>query len=367
MHLSPAPVIHRRPTRQIHVGTVAIGGNAPVSVQSMTNTDTRNAGATLAQINELAARGCDLIRLAVPDKTAASKLPELLNYSPVPLIGDIHFNADLALAALDAGIDGIRINPGTLASEERLKEVAQAAASQGTAVRIGINSGSLEKHIRDQFKGATVEAMTHSAETWCKKFEDWGCTSLKVSLKSSSVLTTVQAYRHFSSRNSHPLHLGVTEAGTFEQGTVKSSVGIGSLLLDGIGDTIRVSLTAPPVREVDIGARILASLGLRDIGPDIVTCPTCGRTEIDLFPVVDEVEREIARIYSDGQKLDLNSIAIMGCVVNGPGEARDADLGVAGGRGNGVLFINGEVTRKLKEDELAKALIEEIHKHIVTI
>lgn len=351
----------QRRTRGIRLGRVAIGGGAPVSVQSMTNTDTRDAAATLAQIRELAAAGCDIIRVAVPDEAAVAGLRAIVAESPLPVVADIHFDYRLALASIAAGAHGIRINPGNIGGHDRFVEVVRAAAAAGVPVRIGVNGGSLEKELLAKHGGATPAALVESAVTHCRTAEDAGCTRLKVSLKSSGVAATVAACRLFAVQSDIPLHLGVTEAGTFLSGTVKSAAALGCLLLEGIGETLRVSLTALPVEEVRVAIRILEAVGLRDAHPEIVSCPTCGRTQIDLVPLAEAVEKEVARLKAAGVCINLRKIAIMGCVVNGPGEARDADLGVAGGKGMGVLFKNGRTVCSLPEAELLPALLRELH------
>lgn len=350
--------------RSFNVGNVTIGGTAPVSIQSMTNTDTRDRAATLDQIRSLASLGCEIIRVAVPDKAAVQALSGITAKSPLPVIADIHFDYRLALAALESGIAGLRINPGTMRSAEHRGEVAAASAASGIPVRIGINSGSLEDDILDSYGGCTSEALVASALRHCRFFEECGCSKIKVSLKSSKVTTTVAACRAFAARTDYPLHLGITEAGTLQTGTLKSAAGIGCLLLEGIGDTIRVSLTAPPEQEVVVAQKLLEAVGLREPNPEIVACPTCGRTEIDLFPIVEAVEKEVQSLKHSGHKFQIRKIAIMGCVVNGPGEARDADLGIAGGKNSGVLFKKGQVVSRLPESELQDALIKEIRKYI---
>ena len=342
------------------LGTVRIGGGAPVSVQSMTNTDTRDVAATLVQIRELAGAGCDIIRVAVPDPASAAAVKEIVAGSPLPVIADIHFDYRLAVAAMESGAHGIRINPGNIGEEWKLKEVVSVAVERGVPIRVGVNGGSLEEELLKQYGGATPEALVESALRSCARVEEAGCHAIKVSLKSSSVPDTVKASRLFAARTDYPLHLGVTEAGTLLGGTVKSAAGIGALLLDGIGDTLRVSLTGPCVDEVNVGIRILEAVGLREAHPEIVSCPTCGRTKIGLVPIVTAVENEVARLKKAGKTIRLRKIAIMGCVVNGPGEARDADLGIAGGIGKGVLFKNGKIERTLPEAELLPALLEEI-------
>ena len=329
----------------------------------MTNTDTRDATATLTQIRELAEAGCDIVRVAVPDEAAVEALAGILAESPIPVIGDIHFDHRLALAAIAVGVHGIRINPGNIGSPQRVAKIARAAAAAGTVVRVGVNAGSLAPAGRRKHGGATPAALVESAIRHCTLMEDAGCSSLKVSLKASEVAVTVAACRRFAAETDYPLHLGVTEAGTLLAGTVKSAVGIGALLLDGIGDTIRVSLTAPPVEEVRVGIRILEATGHRKASPEIISCPTCGRTGIELMPIVQAVEDEIARIKGQGRRISLEKVAIMGCVVNGPGEAREADVGIAGGDDSGALFKHGRVVARLPEAELLPALLDEIRRH----
>lgn len=330
----------------------------------MTNTPTADVVATLAQIRELADTGCDLIRVAVPDREAATALAHLVRQSPLPVIADIHFDYRLALASIAAGAAGIRVNPGNLGGPDRVAAVATAARDAGTAVRIGVNAGSLNEGQLATGHGNRAAAMVAAASEFCAAFEAAGCTALKVSLKASDVPTTVAAYRLFAAQTDYPLHVGVTEAGTPAAGIVKSAVGIGALLLDGIGDTIRVSLTAPPVEEVKAGIRILEAVGLREAAPEIVSCPTCGRTRIALQPLVEAVEDEIRRLKASGHTIQLRKIALMGCVVNGPGEARDADLGIAGGDGKGALFRHGRVVRTVPESELLSAFLAELRQHV---
>jgi (E)-4-hydroxy-3-methylbut-2-enyl-diphosphate synthase len=299
----------------------------------------------------------------VPDAEAAAALPQIIVGSPIPVIADIHFDHNLALTAIDAGIHCIRINPGTIGNRSHLAAIARRAAAAGIPLRVGVNSGSLEREILDKHGGPTPEAMVESALRHCEFFEDLGCSQLKVSLKTSTVTSTVAAYRLFASATDYPLHVGVTEAGTVASGTIKSAVAIGGLLLEGIGDTIRVSLTAPPRDEIPVARKILEAAGLRAARPEIISCPTCGRTEIDLVPLVEAVEDEIERLKVAGKTINLDRIAVMGCVVNGPGEARHADIGIAGGRHNGVFFRDGKVIRKLAEEELLPALLAEIRAH----
>ena len=342
----------RNETKQIIVGGIPVGGGAPVTVQSMCNTDTRDAAATLAQIRCLAAAGCDIIRVAVPDMDAAEALPEICGSSPLPVVADIHFDYRLALAAAEAGVAKIRINPGNIGSADRVKAVAEACGARGIPIRIGINSGSLEKRLLEKYGAPTAEAMVESAAGHAALLEQFGFTDICLSLKSSSVPLTLAAYRLAAERFPYPLHLGVTEAGTLRQGTIQSAAGIGAMLLEGIGDTIRVSLTADPVEEVYAGISILKACGLRKSGVKVISCPTCGRTQIDLIAAANEVEQRLASCKKD------ITVAVMGCVVNGPGEAREADYGLAGGRGEAALFKKGEVVGKVPEADMVNALLK---------
>lgn len=343
-------------TKRIFVGPVPIGGGAPIAVQSMTNTDTRDAGATLGQIKRLRAAGCELVRVAVPDAQAAAALSAICASSPLPVVADIHFSSRLAVAALEAGAAALRINPGNIGGPAKLGRVVDAAKAHRASIRVGVNAGSLEKRLLDKYGGPTHEAMVQSALDHVALLEQRGFEDIKVSLKSSSVQATIAACRLFTARCSYPLHIGVTEAGTLVRGAVKSAVGIGILLAQGIGDTIRVSLTHDPIREVDVAWQILAALGLRRRGPEIISCPTCGRTEIDLIGLAEAVEKRLTSIP------ETFSVAVMGCVVNGPGEAREADVGIAGGKGKGVLFRKGEIVGCVTGDReaLLEALMREI-------
>ena len=345
-----------RTTRRIHVGPVAIGGGAPVSVQSMCNTDTRDSTATLAQIGRLAEAGCEIVRCAVPDAEAASALGAICAASPMPVIADIHFDYRLALAALEGGVAGLRLNPGNIGERWKVEEVVKACAERKVPIRIGVNGGSLENELLERYGHATSEAMVESALGHIRILEELNYREIKVSLKASDIRRTVEAYRLLSGQIDYPLHIGITEAGTTWSGTIKSAIGLGTLLYEGIGDTLRVSLTGDPVEEVRVGWEILKSLELRDHGPVFVSCPTCGRCQIDLIGVAEEVER---RLHDLPRKL---TIAVMGCVVNGPGEAREADVGIAGGKGQGLLFRKGEVVRKVPAAELADALVAEARK-----
>jgi (E)-4-hydroxy-3-methylbut-2-enyl-diphosphate synthase len=346
--------ITRKKTRKIHVGKVAVGGDAPVVVQSMCNTDTRDIRASLQQINRLAEVGCELIRLAVLDDKAVEALKTIKEEAPIPLIADIHFDHRLALGALKAGVDGLRINPGNIGGEKAVTKVVQAAAERRVPIRIGVNSGSLDKDLHQRYGGATAEAMVESALRQIKLLESLQFYEIKISLKSSDVFTMVESYRLLADKVSYPLHLGVTEAGTLISGTAKSAIGIGLLLAEGIGDTIRVSLTSDPIDEIKAAYEILRALKLRERGVEVISCPTCGRCEIDLIDLTHEVEKRLLRV-----KTPLK-VAIMGCVVNGPGEAKEADVGIAGGRGQGILFKKGEIVEKLPEEELMPRLLKEI-------
>lgn len=333
-----------------------MGGDAPCSVQSMCSTDTRDVPATLAQIAGVATAGCEIIRCAVPDMDAAVALGKIKHESSIPVIADIHFDYKLALQVLEGGIDGLRLNPGNIGDKWKVAEVVKAAAERRVPIRIGVNAGSLEKELLERFGHPTAEAMVESALGHVRILEDLGYREIKISLKASDVMKTVSAYRLLSERVEYPLHIGITEAGTIFSGTIKSSVGLGILLADGIGDTLRVSLTGDPLDEVRVGYEILKSLGLRQRGVNFVSCPTCGRCQINLIKVAEEVER---RLQGVDKRI---TVAVMGCAVNGPGEAREADVGIAGGKGEGLLFRNGEVIRKVPEDKLADALLEEIDK-----
>ncbi|MBI4634693.1 MAG: flavodoxin-dependent (E)-4-hydroxy-3-methylbut-2-enyl-diphosphate synthase [Deltaproteobacteria bacterium] len=349
-------VAKRKITRPVCLGNVQIGGGAPVAVQSMTCTDTRDVKATVAQIRRLEKAGCEIARVAVPDMDAAMALGAIKKKINLPLIADIHFDYRLALEAIRRGADGIRINPGNM-KPGKIREVIKAAKASGTVIRIGINSGSLEKELHAKYGGATADALVASALRNIALFEDMGFEALKISIKSSDVLTTISACRIVSQKTDYPLHLGVTEAGSIIHAAIKSSLGIGILLSEGIGDTIRVSVTGDPVSEVGVAYGILRALEIRKVGPDIISCPTCGRCEIDLVRLTREVEKKLA-----GMKTYMK-IALMGCVVNGPGEAVEADIGIAGGRGFGIIFKKGKMARKVREKDLVPALLEEV-KHL---
>jgi (E)-4-hydroxy-3-methylbut-2-enyl-diphosphate synthase len=345
----------RKTTRRINVGSVAVGGGAPISVQSMTNTDTACVDATVEQIKRLAQAGCEIVRVAIPDDDAACALAEIKRRTNIPVIADIHFRHDLALAAIKAEADGLRINPGNIGSKERLAQIAEAAKKRGIPIRVGVNSGSLESDIKKKYGHPTPAGLVESALRHVRSLEGMNFTDIKISVKASNVADTIAAYRMLAEKVDYPLHVGVTEAGTLLTGAIKSAMGIGALLADGIGDTIRVSLTADPVKEVKAGFEILANLGLRDRPfVEIVSCPTCGRLQYDLEGLVERIERRL-----EGVRVPLK-IAVMGCVVNGPGEAKEADVGVAGGAGKGVIIRGGEIVRTCAEDALEEELMKEI-------
>jgi (E)-4-hydroxy-3-methylbut-2-enyl-diphosphate synthase len=347
-------MIKRRKTRKIKVGNIWIGGDAPISVQTMTNTDTRDTDATIAQILSLEKAGCDIVRIAVPDKAAAETIPRIKQVIEIPLIADIHFDYRLAISAIEKGADAIRINPGNIGGRQKVQAVVLAAKNAHIPIRIGVNAGSLEKEIKDRY-GISAKALCKSALHHIKHFEDIGFYDIKISLKASSVPLTIKTYRMMANLVDYPFHLGITEAGTLFSGTIRSAIGIGTLLAEGIGDTIRVSLTADPIEEVKVGIEILKSLGLRK-GPTVISCPTCGRTEIDVIRIAKRVEDAL-------QKLNIKediTVAIMGCVVNGPGEAQAADIGIAGGKGQALLFRKGEIIKKLHEKDIVPELINEI-------
>lgn len=351
--------IQRRQTKQIKVGNVAVGGDAPITVQSMTNTDTCDRESTIAQIQQLEAAGCEIIRVAVPDLDAAAAFREIRESITIPLIADIHFDWRLAVAAMENGAQGIRINPGNLGGEEKLARVVDAAKAHSVPIRVGVNSGSIEKDLLKQYGYPSPEkpdALIESALRNVRLLEEQGFEDIKVSIKSSDVLTTIASYRILSTKTEYPLHIGVTEAGGLIAGTVKSSVALGILLFDGIGDTFRVSLTRDPVEEVRVGFELLRSLRIRERGPEMISCPTCGRTKIDLFPLAEAVEKHLQKMQT---KL---KVAVMGCVVNGPGEAKEADIGIAGGKGVGIIFKKGKIFKKVKEEELLEVFLDELNK-----
>lgn len=347
------PVNRRKKTKPICLGGVQIGGDAPIIVQSMTCSDTRDVRSTVEQIGELEEAGCEIIRVAVPDETAAGAIREIKSSIRIPLIADIHFNHRLALAAMRSGADGIRINPGNI-SAKGIREIVKCAKAGGTVIRIGINAGSLDKAIARRHGGPTAAALVESAMQSIRLMEEMDFGAIKLSLKSSDVATTIEAYRLASQMTDCPLHLGVTEAGTLVQAAIKSAIGIGALLNEGIGDTIRVSVTGHPVQEMGVAYGILRALKIRQVGPDIISCPTCGRCEIDLLGLADRVELALR-----GIKTPLK-VALMGCVVNGPGEAAEADIGIAGGKGTGMLFKKGKAVRRIREAEFVPVLLNEI-------
>ena len=346
--------MERRKTRQISIGPVKVGRDAPISVQSMTKTDTRDIRKTVYQIRRLEEAGCEIVRVAVVDQEAARAIMEIKKKIRIPLIADIHFHPHLALLAVQSGADGLRINPGNIGGRDRLKPIVMEAKNRSIPIRIGVNAGSLEKDFLKRFGGATPEAMVSSALRTIGWMEEIGFQLIKVSLKASDVLRTVEAYRLFSKRSDYPLHLGVTEAGKGSGAIVKSSIGIGLLLSEGIGDTLRVSLTGDPVEEVRVGYDLLRALNIRKRGIEMISCPTCGRCEVDLTRLVVKVERAVQKITTP------LIVAMMGCVVNGPGEAKEADIGIAGGKGVGVLFKKGKVVRKVKEKDFVQVLLKEV-------
>jgi len=348
--------INRKKTRQIKVGEVKIGGMAPVAVQSMTNTFTQDIASTVSQIRQLEKAGCEIIRVAVPDEEAAHAISSIKKKISIPIIADIHFDFRLAIASARAGADGLRINPGNIGGVKKVKAVVECAKELNIPIRIGVNSGSLEKDILKKYNGASAEAMVESAVRHIELLKSLDFHQIKVSIKASDVHRTVEAYRLLSSKTNLPLHVGVTEAGALFPGIVKSSLGIGMLLAEGIGDTIRVSLTRDPVEEVRTGFEILKALDIRRRGPEIISCPTCGRCKIALFDIVEQVDKALLT-----SSLDIK-IAIMGCIVNGPGEAKEADIGIAGGDGKGILFKKGRVIKKVPEEKLVEVLLEEIQK-----
>lgn len=349
------PLAERRQSRQIHVGNVPVGGGAPVSVQSMTTTVTADINATLQQIAELTASGCQIVRVAVPSQDDADALPAIAQKSQIPVIADIHFQPKYVFAAIEAGCAGVRVNPGNIKRfDDRVADIARSAKDAGVPIRIGVNAGSLDKRFLDKYNGKpTAEALVESALWECSLFEEHDFRDIKISVKHHDPVVMIRAYRMLAERCDYPLHLGVTEAGPTFQGTIKSAVAFGVLLADGVGDTIRVSLSAPPVEEVKVGIGILESLGLRERGLDIVSCPSCGRAQVDVYRLADEVTAGL-----DGFKVPLR-VAVMGCVVNGPGEAREADLGVASGNGKGQIFVKGEVIKTVPESQIVETLIEE--------
>jgi len=350
----PAPLAERRQSRQIMVGSVPVGGGAPVTVQSMTTTLTANVNATLQQIAELTASGCQIVRVAVPSQDDAEALPSIAKKSQIPVIADIHFQPKYVFAAIDAGCAAVRVNPGNIKQfDDKVAEIARAAGDAGVPIRIGVNAGSLDKRLLAKYGKATPEALVESALWECSLFEEHDFRDIKISVKHNDPVVMIQAYRQLAAACDYPLHLGVTEAGPAFQGTIKSAVAFGALLAEGIGDTIRVSLSAPPVEEVKVGNQILESLGLRKRGLEIVSCPSCGRAQVDVYTLADQVSAAL-----EGLDVPLR-VAVMGCVVNGPGEAREADLGVASGNGKGQIFVRGEVIKTVPEARIVETLVEE--------
>ena len=346
----------RKKTREVNIGGVKIGGDNPIAIQSMCNTDTRNVEETVKQIKELENAGCEIIRVAVPDMQAAEAIKDIKRQIDIPLVADIHFDYRLALKAIDGGIDKIRINPGNIGSEDRVKQVADMAKKNGIPIRVGVNSGSLEKHLVEKYGGVTPEGLVESALGHVKLLEKYDFYDTVISIKASNVPFSVEVYELLSETVDYPLHVGITEAGTVWVGTVKSAVGIGAILSRGIGDTIRVSLTGNPVEEIYAAKEILKDMNLRKFGVEFVSCPTCGRTSIDLISIANEVESRV-------KSIDKNiKVAVMGCAVNGPGEAREADIGIAGGHGEGLIFRKGEIIRKVPENMLVDELMKEIEK-----
>ncbi|MEU4778384.1 flavodoxin-dependent (E)-4-hydroxy-3-methylbut-2-enyl-diphosphate synthase [Micromonospora sp. NPDC023633] len=350
----PPPLAPRRLSRQIMVGSVPVGGGAPVSVQSMTTTLTSDVNATLQQIAELTASGCQIVRVAVPSQDDVEALPAIAKKSQIPVIADIHFQPKYVFAAIDAGCAAVRVNPGNIRQfDDKVKEIAKAAGDAGVPIRIGVNAGSLDKRLLAKYGKATAEALVESALWECSLFEEHGFRDIKISVKHNDPVVMIRAYRQLAEKCDYPLHLGVTEAGPAFQGTIKSAVAFGALLAEGIGDTIRVSLSAPPVEEIKVGNQILESLGLRERGLEIVSCPSCGRAQVDVYKLAEEVTAGL-----EGLPVPLR-VAVMGCVVNGPGEAREADLGVASGNGKGQIFVKGKVVKTVPEAQIVETLIEE--------
>ena len=347
----------RRLSKEVSVGSLKIGGNNPISIQSMTNTDTRDAKATIDQIKRLEEVGCDVVRVAVPDMEAAKNIGEIKKNINIPIIADIHFDYRLALEAIDQGVDGVRINPGNIGSIDRVKMVVNKCREKNLKIRIGVNGGSLEKELLEKYGSATAEALVESAMGHVKILEDLDFHNIVISLKSSDIYKTLDAYELIAKKVDYPLHIGITESGSVKKGTIKSSIGVGALLLKGIGDTIRISLTGDPTEEVIVGKEILRSLDLLNDKIKVISCPTCGRCNIDLISVVNEVEEKINKVDKD------ITVAIMGCAVNGPGEAKEADIGIAGGKGDGLLFKKGELIRKINGDKLVDELLAEIENY----
>lgn len=349
-------LVKRRKTRQVRIGNVLIGGGAPVVVQSMTKTHTKDIKETVDQIRRMEQAGCEVVRLAVPDRESVEALGEIKKRVDIPLVADIHFDHKLALASLEKGVDALRINPGNIGTKEKVKEVVRAAKDHAVPIRIGVNSGSLEKSLLRKYGEATAEGMVESALNHVRILEDMDFHDIKISLKAPDVYRTVNAYQRLADKVDYPFHAGITESGSLIPGSVKSSVGLALLLSQGLVDTVRVSLTAPPEEEVRVAFLILSSLGLRSYGPDFISCPICGRCEVDLMTIAQEIEKRLSSVKSDIH------LAVMGCMVNGPGEAREADVGLACGQGVGVLFKKGKVYRRLKEEEIIPEFVKEVKK-----
>ncbi len=348
------PVI-RHKTRQVNIGGIAIGGDNPIAIQSMTNTDTKDAAKTIAQINELTKKGCEIIRVAVPDAASANAISEIKNHITIPLVADIHFDYKLAIMSIENGVDKLRINPGNIGDEEKVRSVVSAASERGIPIRIGVNSGSLEKDILNKYGGVTAQALFESAMSHVRILESLNFDNIVISIKASDVCLSLDAYSLLAESTDYPLHIGITESGTEYSGSIKSAVGIGAMLSQGIGDTIRVSLTSDPINEITCAKTILQAMNLRSFGPQLISCPTCGRTEIDLIAIARKVESALEHIDKPIK------VAVMGCAVNGPGEAREADIGIAGGRGVGILFKKGQIIKKVPEAELFEAFMNEIN------
>lgn len=346
----------RRKAKVVYFAKQAVGGNSAISVQSMCNTKTENVEATVKQIKELEELGCEIIRVAVPDRKAAAALSEIKNRINIPLVADIHFDYQLALMSVENGVDALRINPGNIGSDQRVKEVALACKKNSIPIRVGSNSGSIEKELLEKHGGPTAEAMVESALRNVRILEDNNFEEIVISLKSSSIFTTLEAYELMAEKVNYPFHIGITESGTPWRGTIKSAAGIASLLTRGFGDTLRVSLTGNPAEEVKVGWQILKSLGLRKKGVEIISCPTCGRTDIDLIALAEKVEKELMKIDKE------ITVAVMGCAVNGPGEAKEADIGIAGGKKEALIFKSGQIIKKVKEEEVLTELLKEIKK-----
>ncbi|RBP59952.1 4-hydroxy-3-methylbut-2-en-1-yl diphosphate synthase [Alkalibaculum bacchi] len=349
-------MITRKKTREVRVGEITIGGNNPIAIQSMTKTDTRDVKATVNQIKELEDAGCDIVRVAVVNEEAAKAIKEIKKSISIPLVADIHFDHHLALTALESGVDKLRINPGNIGDESKVKEIVQKAKKRSVPIRIGVNSGSLERDLYEKYNGVTPAGLVESASRHIEILENLNFEDIVISIKSSDVLLSVEAYKIFSQKYDYPLHIGITESGTYNIGSVKSSVGLGILLYHGIGDTLRVSLTSNPVNEINVGEEILKSLGIFEKSRiEFISCPTCGRTEINLMEIAEKIEKECKHIRKNIK------VAVMGCVVNGPGEARDADIGIAGGKNKAVLFKKGEILRTVDEKDVVAEVLKEIH------